>query len=218
MKQTDIPLLEFLSGYPPLVEVSNALKQSGAVVVIDEVNWPEYPYKPLVQVFAGYTGDELVLTYRVEEQYIKAEYTHANDPVHEDSCVEFFISSGNGLYHNFECNCIGTVHAGYGAGREGRSLLSKREISKIRTYATLGRDPVAVKPMDDPWELTLAIPFSLFREREFRTVPGRFFRANFYKCGDALPVPHFLSWNRIDTAAPDFHRPGFFGMLKFVKD
>jgi hypothetical protein len=27
--------------------------------------------------------------------------------------------------------------------------------------------------------------------------------------------PHYLSWNRIDIPQPDFHRPDFFGELKF---
>ena len=37
------------------------------------------------------------------------------------------------------------------------------------------------------------------------------------KCGDDLTVPHFLSWNPIKTEKPDFHRPEFFGTVKFVQ-
>ena len=40
-------------------------------------------------------------------------------------------------------------------------------------------------------------------------------RANFYKCADKSAHPHFLAWNRVDTPAPDFHRPDFFGELTF---
>ena len=36
---------------------------------------------------------------------------------------------------------------------------------------------------------------------------------NFYKCGDATLLPHYLSWSQIDTEQPDFHRPEFFGEL-----
>ena len=36
---------------------------------------------------------------------------------------------------------------------------------------------------------------------------------NFYKCGDATEMPHYLSWNPIQTERPDFHRPEFFGEL-----
>ncbi len=40
-------------------------------------------------------------------------------------------------------------------------------------------------------------------------------KANFYKCGDELQTPHFLSWNPIEIEKPDFHRPDFFGTLRF---
>ena len=40
-------------------------------------------------------------------------------------------------------------------------------------------------------------------------------KANFYKCGDELQTPHFLSWNPIQIEQPDFHRPDFFGTLEF---
>ena len=45
---------------------------------------------------------------------------------------------------------------------------------------------------------------------------GRTMRANFYKCGDLLPRPHFLSWNAISLPRPDFHCPEFFGTLRFM--
>ncbi|WP_350005689.1 carbohydrate-binding family 9-like protein, partial [Phocaeicola dorei] len=44
---------------------------------------------------------------------------------------------------------------------------------------------------------------------------GMVVRANFYKCGDELQKPHFLSWSPIKIEKPDFHRPDFFGLLEF---
>jgi hypothetical protein len=40
-------------------------------------------------------------------------------------------------------------------------------------------------------------------------------RGNFYKCGDSLSVPHFLSWQPIDNPTPNFHLEKFFGELDF---
>ena len=40
-------------------------------------------------------------------------------------------------------------------------------------------------------------------------------RGNFYKCGNQLPKPHFLSWNPIPTDNVQFHCPEFFGELDF---
>ena len=46
---------------------------------------------------------------------------------------------------------------------------------------------------------------------------GRTLHGNFYKCGDLLQVPHFLSWNPIQLPKPCFHCPEFFGELIFKK-
>ena len=43
---------------------------------------------------------------------------------------------------------------------------------------------------------------------------GRVIRANFYKCGDETPIPHFGMWSPVDNETPDFHRPEYFG--KFI--
>ena len=40
-------------------------------------------------------------------------------------------------------------------------------------------------------------------------------KGNFYKCGDHLSVPHFLSFAPIGVPKPDFHRPEFFCTLEF---
>jgi len=36
------------------------------------------------------------------------------------------------------------------------------------------------------------------------------------KISDELPISHYLSWNPIHTGTPDFHRPEFFGGIRFV--
>ena len=46
---------------------------------------------------------------------------------------------------------------------------------------------------------------------------GKSFRAHFYKCGDKLQQPHFLSWNAIGNPKPNFHLPQFFGTIVFER-
>ena len=43
--------------------------------------------------------------------------------------------------------------------------------------------------------------------------PGDIVRANFYKCGDRTAVEHYIVWNEITAANPDYHRPECFGSL-----
>jgi hypothetical protein len=62
----------------------------------------------------------------------------------------------------------------------------------------------------------MAIPLTVFFHHELKELKGKVFRANFYKCGDKLAVPHYVTWNPVGTVAPDYHRPEYFGLLKFV--
>ena len=59
------------------------------------------------------------------------------------------------------------------------------------------------------WNLLVVIPLDLIGV-EYKGEALKM-RGNFYKCASAASQPHYLSWNPIDTPAPDFHRPEFFG-------
>jgi hypothetical protein len=65
------------------------------------------------------------------------------------------------------------------------------------------------------WELSVAIPSNVFIHHLIPSLSGQKGRVNFHKCGDQLPVPHFLAWNNIQSAEPNFHLPEFFGEIYF---
>ena len=73
--------------------------------------------------------------------------------------------------------------------------------------------PFEEKVGECSWEAALAIPYSAFFLHDINSLDGRSIRANFYKCGDLLQKPHFLSWNPIPVEKPDFHRPDHFGLV-----
>ena len=58
-------------------------------------------------------------------------------------------------------------------------------------------------------------PVKAFFHHKIKALKGKTIRANFYKCGDKLTVPHYLTWSTVGTPKPDFHRPEFFGMVRF---
>lgn len=178
---------------------------------IAALNWPEYFYQPSVHFSIAYQEDHIFLKYYVAEKDIRATYGVINDPVYRDSCVEFFISiDDDQRYYNFEFNCIGTCRAAYGANRVERDFLPKSLIETIGHQSSFKLNNGLVN-----WELTLSLPKELFCHHSLVSFKGLRGKANFYKCGDDLPVPHFLSWNPIDTATPDFHQPLSFGELMF---
>lgn len=180
---------------------------------IETVPWPGYSYKPYVSFVIAYTDESILLKYYIHEKSIRGLHAMANTPVHQDSCIEFFISfDADEAYYNLELNCIGTCLFGYGKHKTGRKLIEENIINKIR------RQVIINHPAYDHvnWELLAVIPKEAFVYHNITDLKGRQCRVNFYKCGDDLPEPHFLAWKNITAATPDFHLPEFFGNMHFV--
>lgn len=183
---------------------------------INTVNWKAFPYQPEVQFRIAHTDDAILLHYKVREASVRAVAAGDNGAVWEDACVEFFsIPAGDGIYYNVECNCVGTLLIGAGAGRNNREHAPQEVMDKVQRWSSLGRKAFEERVGECSWELALVIPYSAFFKHQFTNLDGKSIRANFYKCGDKLQTPHFLSWNPIELEKPDFHRPEFFGTLNF---
>lgn len=215
-KTLEIPRLDLDPVGATIDEISGKLDRLNDRIAIDEINWEEFDYKPDVRFSMAYTEHEILLKYYVNEKYFMAEKTESNQMVYEDSCVEFFVSpADDGIYYNLEFNALGTCLMGIGTGRAGRQRGNQQVISEIRRKTT---PPDLIKQSENGlyhWELTLAIPLKVFFRHSTGRLTGKTFRANLFKCGDKLEVPHYVTWNRVKTPKPDFHRPEFFGNLKF---
>jgi len=217
MKTIKVKKLNSEKTYPAMAEVSARLDEMGEGHSVETVNWEKFPYKPEVKFNIAWGDREIYIKYYVRETNVKAEKTICNEMVCEDSCVEFFVSpSDDGIYYNLECNPIGTVLMGSGHGRHDGVRADARIISGIRRLTTMGAEPFAEISGDIRWSVTLAIPLETFFQHEITDLRGKSFRANFYKCGDKLSNPHYVTWNPIVTEKPDYHRPEYFGRLKFV--
>lgn len=177
---------------------------------IDQCNWSaEYPYAPQCQFQIAHTESHIVLHYHIVEEYVRASFMRHNDEIWKDSCVEFFISlDDRKTYYNFEFNLIGSGIIGYGSiNKEERARLNSEIIDQVRTFSTIRGGECA-----KAWNIILVIPTEIL---ELKNIGGKKLHANFYKCGDDLPNPHFLSWSAIKTDSPNFHLPKFFGEIEF---
>ena len=155
-----------------------------------------------------YDDENLYVHLSATEKDIRAENTAPLSPVHEDSCLEFFFSLDDGAnYFNFEINPNGCLCLQFGPKRSNRIDIVKRNAAEyfdIQTNRT-----------SDGWEVFYRIPLDFIRLfYPYFQFEGDF-SANMYKCGDKTPHPHYLSWNPVTSAAPDFHRPQDFGTLLF---
>jgi hypothetical protein len=202
---------------PPMEVVSERLDELGEGHPVAIVNWKEFPYRPEVRFNIAWGDREIYIKYYIRETNVKAEKVKPNEMVCEDSCVEFFVSpSDDGIYYNFEFNPIGTALLGGGHGRNDSVRADVSIVKGIRRLTTMGNEPFPEISGDIKWSLTVAIPLETFFRHKVRDLRGKSFRANFYKCGDKLTNPHYVTWNPVGTEKPDYHRPEFFGVLKFV--
>lgn len=209
---------QILPGFtnPPLELVAETLDQEIKPLKLEMVNWEEFPYLPAVSVQIAWNENELFLQYKVSEQSVKAEITKSNGRVWTDSCVEFFLSpDGNDEYYNLEMNCIGTALLGFRKKGNPTEHADDETIASIRRTSSLGDSPFAELKKPTEWQITIALPWQVFFKHRIRQASGKKMRGNFYKCGDELSVPHFVSWTKIKTDQPSFHQPDFFGGLEF---
>ncbi len=217
MKFAEVKKLWLNPAKPPLEEVSSAMDNITERLKIDTLNWEGFNYNPAVELSIAYSETEIFLKYYVREEYFKAEKTESNQNVFEDSCVEFFVSpEKDGIYYNLEINGIGTCLLGSGTERTNSKRADPEIISKIRRLSSVGVKPVKERKGEFSWSITVAVPFEVFFHHNIKDLKGKEFRANFYKCGDKLAVPHYVTWNPIGSPNPDYHRPEYFGVLKFV--
>jgi len=135
----------------------------------------------------------------------RAVNTEPDSAVWEDSCLECFFSFDGKNYVNLEANVNSTLRASFGPGRHGRQFLKAMGIPMPQVQA---------RELEDGWELVLIIPAEMIEKLwNIELKSGGSFTANFYSCGDMTPAPHYAAWNKVETEAPDFHRPEFFGQV-----
>lgn len=184
---------------------------------IDTLNWPEeHPYCPEVKFRIAHNGIGIMLHYQVTEASVRAVAGEDDGRVWEDSCVEFFLSPDrNDNYYNFECNCIASLLLHGGDKETERPSAPADVLRSVKRWASLGSSTFEEKVGERTWEVALIIPVSALFNHAIHNLSGKLMNANFYKCGDLLQTPHFLSWNPIELPEPNFHCPEFFGKLDF---
>lgn len=184
---------------------------------INHVNWPkDFPEAPQTTVNIEYDSRCLHIRYDVVGRQLRAIATEDQQPVWEDSCVEFFCRPlGTQAYTNFECNCIGTMVATRRMGRDEDVVpFLPEQMKKIIRRSSMPHQRIDEKDGVFTWWVELDIPWQLITGNDYQSFPLTL-ECNFYKCGDLTRYPHFLSWKPILTPTPDFHCPQYFGKINF---
>lgn len=215
MKSLQVPYVDALNN----ATIENAfqiLDDAGHRDTIEVLNWKkEFPYRPITFFNIARSSDALFIKYFVRGSMLKAIYLDDQMPVNEDSCVEFFFKiPGNEKYINFEFNCIGTCKASRRVARNVDVLpYTLEELSQVKRYSSLSRKAFQEMEGMFEWELAVKIPMRIMGI-DPNNLPEKIL-GNFYKCADATDSMHYVTWAPVKTDHPDFHRPEYFGEIKF---
>lgn len=211
--------------FVPLIDVADVNNQALIIESMQSVqenkvscvNWPSlYPSEPKVSFKMAHNGTHIFLHYFVEENEVLAKTAEDNGPVWTDSCVEFFITFGDSSnYYNAEFSCIGKALLGCRIDKNNADHASTAIMNSIKRYPSLGTETFDKKQGNCKWNLLVVIPVSAYWQSGLTTFSGVKAQGNFYKCGDDLTTPHYLSWNPIKTEKPNFHVPQYFGEISF---
>lgn len=207
-----LPRIDGLDRINDSDELALTLLQHGTHAAVSCVNWPQaFPEAPSVSFAAAHSGTALYFLFKVSDAPMRACNTADQSPVSMDSCVEIFLQPDvGGEYWNFEFNCLGALNASHRMTRPAPIRLNHAELASVRRYPSLTADRVG-NDARGSWQLAVVIPLRLMGIGE--AAPGTVLHGNIYACASAAEPPYYLSLLPINTPAPDYHRPEFFGTI-----
>ncbi len=210
----------------PTAEWDSPVWQQAETLEVANFPWADSGHRPVTKARFVYDDEFLGVSFRVEDQYVRAVARKFQDSVCSDSCVEFFVSPvpGSQAFFNFELNCGGTMLLMRVPSPEERQAGKENiDVSEAdgATIVVAHSMPRIVEPeITDPitWALEYHVPLALFASYFDCDSPvsGTTWKGNVYKCGDRTSHPHWGSWAPVDTPQPSFHQPAFFQTFLFA--
>lgn len=199
--------------------------ESAEVGVIGAWHKKSKKIKPLTYFRAMYDARNIYVRFDVMDTFVKVVSTHLNDPVCEDSCVEFFIQPAPGpTYFNFEINAGGTMLL---YKMVDPTIIRRKGRKSFRDFAPVPEEwsrqveihhsmpEKIVKPIEGPvsWSIAYRIPIALFTAclGKCSVKKGDAWRGNFFKCGGS---EHYGMWCDVGDKL-NFHQPDKFGRIVF---
>lgn len=177
-------------------------------------DWGKYDYKPTVTAYISYDDAGFCVRYVITESDPTRVYTHHFDPVHKDSCAEFFVNfdpEHSDRYINFEVNANGAMNPAF---RKDRYIFEPLKVEEIESF------DITVNIESDQWTVSYHIPFNFIKKYypQFDIKTCRYVVGNLYKCGDETPVYHLLSYFPMPDGDDDFHQPSTFRTIAVQPD
>lgn len=207
---------------PPLsAAVKGTPWEQAEEAAIDQFPWYKSGDRQATTARMLYDASALYVQFVCEDRHIEAEPRELNSSVCRDSCVELFatVDPGSGPdYFNFEANCCGAFHLGFGpCGGADRKLVTPELAERVCIATSVDRPDKATSPDDDGWWLAASLGFDVLSEFTGRTIApktGEVWLGNLYRCGGEVDA-QYAAWNSVGLPAPQFHCPEHFGEFRF---
>jgi len=169
-------------------------------------------YCPKVVFNVTYSDKGFHVHFDAYEKKPKRVMTQHFQPVHLDSCLEWFINfdpEHTDKYINFEVNANGAMQASLRKDRYDYQHLTIPEIE------SLGITP---KIEEEFWSVKYTVSTELIKKYypKFDINTCKYVTGNMQKCGDKQKAIHYMSLFVIGCEKPDFHRPEYFGKIELI--
>ena len=169
-------------------------------------NWGHYDYVCPNQAYISMDETGFCVRFEVKEADPDRVMTKHYDPVHKDSCCEFFVNfdpASTKWYINFEVNANGVMNPSFRQNRYVSTPLTLDEIASL---------DIRTRVEPDHWTVTYHIPYGLIKKYfpgfDENTTP--YLLGNLYKCGEVPGHQHWYSFFPLDPVNEDFHAPHYF--------
>ena len=172
------------------------------------------PYRPDTYFKMAVVGDTLVATLKCYEENPRAVFENRDDPIYNDSCLEFFVApiEEKEEYINIEMNSRGAFLCEFGKGKYDRVFLKSFTDAEPMVESFKGEDMQGAF-----WGVTAKLTKDFLSEVykvEKESIDFSTVKANFYRCGDACEIQHYLAFSPVTTLPPGFHNPECFAIFK----
>ena len=191
------------------VSVENADK-----FVLENKLWGYDAYDAEVYAQIAYDDEGFIVKFTIGESNPRREMQHHFEFVHTDSCVEFFVNftpEQSNKYINFEVNAAGVMNVAFRSSRQESVRLELEEVEGFH---------ITPEIKEDHWTVTYKIGFDFIKKYypQFDINHCEYLLGNLYKCGDETEMVHYLSYFKVGTEKPDYHRPEYFGKIVVEKN
>ena len=166
-------------------------------------------YCPKIVFSVTYSDEGFHVHYDAYEKNPKRVMTQHFQPVHLDSCLEWFVRfdpEHSQRYVNFEVNANGVINFSFRMDRYDELFFTEEDAECLN---------IKTEIFEDYWTIDYTVPFTFIKKYipDYEFKKGMVLDSNVYKCGDETEFEHYGCWKMVDRTKPDFHLPRYFGKM-----